>query len=103
MNLTSQRIVKRLSLFLFFWLSVFVVVNGASYFFLSDLHGIHVDLDGIVRIGWPHAIFEQGGIYYARIFHLQGFLLDLGAAAFVAAALALGWRVRSSDPSELAN
>lgn len=94
---------KRLGLFLFFWSIVFVVVNGASYFFLSDGHGIHVGLDGIVRFGWPFPIFERGGIFYHQLFYLKGFLLNFGAAAVVAASLALGWRIRSSDPSEEAN
>ena len=94
---------KRLELFLFFWLGVFVVINGASFFFLSDGHGIRVGYDGIVRFGWPLLVFERGGIFYHQLFHLQGLFLNLGAAAVVAVGLALGWRIRSGDPSEKAN
>ena len=49
--------------------AAFRLLNGLSYFVLSDGYGVLKVYDGVVRIGFPFVIFERGGIAYQEYFH----------------------------------
>lgn len=56
------------------WLGALGLINGVSYFLLSDGHGMDPVADGISRLGWPFLIFEKGGIVYRSNFHWEAVL-----------------------------
>jgi hypothetical protein len=63
----------------------FLVINGISYFVRSDGYGVRKVEDGIVQVGFPFLIFEEGGFAYRRRFSLQavfGNLLVTTATVF---------------------
>lgn len=55
----------------------FLVINGVSYLVRSDGHGVTKVADGIVQVGFPFLIFEEGGLDYRRHFSLQALLGNL--------------------------
>jgi apolipoprotein N-acyltransferase len=64
----------------------FLVINGISYFVRSDGYGVTKWEDGIVQVGFPFLIFEEGGFDYRRHFSLQavfGNLLVTTSTVFV--------------------
>ena len=58
----------------------FLVINGISYFVRSDGYGVTKVEDGIVQVGFPFLIFEEGGFAYRRHFSLQAVFGNLMAA-----------------------
>src|SRR5437588_8739081 len=69
---------------------IFVLINTASFFLLSDGHGVVKVYDGMSRIGWPFVMFEQGGFSYRREFHLKPAIADLAIAVCLGAIFAIG-------------
>ena len=82
-------VVKRLLAWVLASVCLFVVVNGASYFFRSDGFGIPGIQDGIVRIGCPFLMVERGGFAHREFASLPAAIDNLLLAS-IAAALALG-------------
>jgi len=70
---------------------VFIVINAISFCVLSDGHGVTQVHDGIVRVGWPLLIFEEGGFIWRREFYLTAAFVDLVFAACIAVIFHLGW------------
>jgi hypothetical protein len=80
-------------------LLAFMGITGASYFLLSDGHGVSLVADGIKRVGWPFLIFEKGGYIYRREFHLAAALGDFAVAVCLGAGLCFVWNLAARKDS----
>lgn len=82
-------VVKRLIAWVLTSVCLFVIANGASYFFRSDAFGLPGVQDGIVRVGCPFLMIERGGFAHREFASLSAAMNNLLVAS-IAAALALG-------------
>ncbi len=85
---------KRFALFGIVWIGSFLLINGISFFALSDGHGIRPGCDQILRVGWPSVIFEEGGFVNLRAFYFKGALVDLAFAGCFAAIVCILFAIR---------
>jgi hypothetical protein len=78
-------VAKRLIVWVLASVCLFVIANGASYFFRSDGFGLPGVQDGIVRVGCPFLMIERGGFAHREFVSMSAALGNLFVASIMAA------------------
>jgi hypothetical protein len=66
-------------------------VNVVSYFVRSSGYGVLEINDGVIGVGWPFLMFEEGGIDGRHRFYLKAAAANFAVAAGVGALVAGVW------------
>ena len=81
----SNSHIRRIVVPFCFGVGLVFFANVASYFLLSAGYGVLPINDGVIAIGFPFVIFEQGGLAGREDFYIEGAVGDLLIALFFGA------------------
>ena len=80
-------------------IGVACAANAGSYFVLSTGHGVMTVFDGVLRVGCPFVMFEQGGIDGHSDFSWLAVSGNLLVALCFSSLIASFWHFIQSRPS----
>lgn len=78
-----------------------LLANAASFFALSSGYGVLKVNDGIIRVGFPFLMFEEGGFAYRCNFYWKAAAGNLSVALLLGALVSTMWHfMRQGEDGE---